>query len=156
MKKNKIYTIKRAVTVFFVIILLSTPIITSSNKIDNNSKTTLLGNNESQLNVIIFGTIRLFFAPALYWGIENTGDITAFNISGTFRVIGGLDNSINYMDTFNIEEILAKHTVGRWYTRPIDGFGPLTLTCRAVSSNAGNATKSVNGFLIGFRAFVFG
>lgn len=154
MKKNKINIKKLILAISFISILLTTPIITSLNVIENNNIG--ISNNESQINVIIYGSIRLFFSQSLYFGVQNLGDTSAYNVSGTFRVEGTSDNSISFTDTFNFEEIPNRHVTGKWYTKPINGFGKITLTCNAESSNAGSSEVSVNGLLIGYRAFVFG
>lgn len=152
--KNKINIKKLILAISFISILLASPVINSLSVIDYNN--TGISNNESQLNVVIYGSIRLFFSKSLYFGVRNLGDTSAYNVSGTFRVKGVSDNSISFTDTFNFEEIPSRHVTGIWYTTPINGFGKITLTCNAESSNAGSSELSVNGLLIGYRAFVFG
>ena len=112
--------------------------------------------NDTEINIVIYGSIRLFFSKSLYFGVRNIGDTSAYNVSGSFKVTGITDNSISFMDTFNFEEIPSRHVTGKWYTRPINGFGKVTLSCNVISSNAGDASLTVDGLVIGFRTFVFG
>lgn len=152
----KKYNIKKILIITSIILLLlSAPIINSSINLEK-TQSDIIKNNDAQINIVIYGSIRLFFSKSLYFAVRNIGETSAYNVSGSFKVTGVNDNSISFMDSFNFEEIPANHATGIWYTRPINGFGKITLSCNAFSSNAGDSSVTVDGLLIGFRAFVFG
>ena len=152
----KKYNIKKNLIITSIILLLlSSPIINSSINLEKD-QSDIITYNDTEINIVIYGSIRLFFSKSLYFGVRNTGETSAYNVSGSFKVTGVNDNSISFMDSFNFEEIPSNHVTGKWYTRPINGFGKITLSCNAFSSNAGDVSLTVNGLLIGFRAFVFG
>ena len=152
--KRKIFEKKLISTVIVIIFFLSMPIMTST--YNERTPAIPLENQDTQLRIYIYGTIRLFFAPALYWGIENTGETIAHNVSGTFSVKGGFDNSINFVDIYNYGDIESKHIIGRYLLRFIDGLGFITLSVSTTSLDAGSETKSVKGFQVGFRTFILG
>lgn len=138
------------------ICLILTPIVSSTNSGNEKQSTKTYDNQGAELKPYIYGTIRLFFAPAIYWGIANVGDVTAEDVSGTFTVIGGFDDSINFVDSYNYGDIEPEYVSGRLFSRNIDGFGPIVLSLTATASNAENLDVSVKGFQIGYRTFVFG
>jgi hypothetical protein len=111
--------------------------------------------NVSSLNPYIYGTCRLFFTRGLYWGIENVGEVTAEEVSGSFLVTGGFGESISFADSYTFESIEPGFVSGRYWTQPIKGFGPLTLSLDVTASNVAPLSISVPGFQIGFRTLVF-
>lgn len=113
------------------------------------------GSPPSAMTPYIYGTCRCFFAKAVYWGVENNGGIPLENVSGVFTVSGGFQNSISFTDSYIFGTIETRSTYGRFITKAINGFGPLTLSLDATSSNAEPLSISVPGFQVGFRTFVF-
>lgn len=150
---------KKIILIWILIIaifIILTPIVSSAISSNEKQSTKTYDNQGAEIKPYIYGTIRLFFAPAIYWGIANYGDMTAENVSGIFTVEGGFDDSINFIDSYNYGEIKPEYVSGRYLSRNIDGFGPIVLSLKATASNAEDIDISVKGFQIGYRTFVFG
>lgn len=79
----------------------------------------------------------------------NGGDGTISDIQVTLTITGGFDGSIDetYQDTTPDE--LGKDGAIVFLTSGAQGFGPVTITFTATSSNAGEATATIKGFQLG-------
>lgn len=78
----------------------------------------------------------------------NIGTVSAYNVTSTVSITGGMMGDINYSDTTSCDEILPQYgntvsVVG------LQGVGPLTIRMTASASNAEMVTKSVIGFQFG-------
>ncbi len=137
-----------------IMLVLTLPIVTS---ISQETYTTSLSNNQNtELKILFFGSLQLFLLPGVGYGIENRGGESAYNVTATFTLEGGLSDSIYFTETRDYTEILPGYTSGRSWIRAIDGFGLVTITVNVGASNAEDIEKTANGFQIGFRTFIFG
>jgi len=136
-----------------MMLVLTIPIATS---IAQEIPTSISKNQNTELKILFFGSLRSFLLPGVGYGIENRGDETAYNVTATFTLEGGLSNSIYFTDTWNYTEILPRYSVGTSWLRAIDGFGPVTITVNVYASNAEAVEKTARGFQIGLRTFIFG
>ena len=104
---------------------------------------------ESKLRVGIFGAsiMALRQAGGIIW---NDGLDTIRDVQYTFTIRGGYNNSINITISDDAGdgdiEVNQVYTIS---TNEAQGYGPVTLTMTATSSNADEATATSQGFQIG-------
>ena len=104
---------------------------------------------ESELRVGVFGAsiMALRQAGGIIW---NDGLDTIRDVQYTFTITGGSNDSINI--TISGDAGDGDMEVNQAYsisTNKAKGFGPVTLTMTAASSNADEATATSQGFQIG-------
>ena len=104
---------------------------------------------ESELRVGVFGAsiMALRQAGGIIW---NDGLDTIRDVQYTFTITGGFNDSINI--TISGDAGDGDMEVNQAYsisTKEAKGFGPVTLTMTATSSNADEATATSQGFQIG-------
>ena len=104
---------------------------------------------ESELRVGVFGASMLALRQAggIIW---NDGVDTIRDVQYTFTIRGGYDNSINI--TISGDAGDGDMEVNQAYsipTKEAKGFGLVTLTMTATSSNADESTATAKGFQIG-------
>ena len=108
------------------------------------------GDSESKLRVGVFGASMLALRQAggIIW---NDGLDTIRDVQYTFTIRGGYDNSINITisDDAGIDGDIEVNQVYTISTNKAKGYGPVTLTMTATSSNADEATATSQGFQIG-------
>ena len=102
-----------------------------------------------KLRVGVFGAsvLALRQAGGVIW---NDGIDTIRDVQYTFTIKGGNDNSINI--TISGDAGDGDIEANQAYSVPTNkakGYGPVTLTMTATSSNAGEATATSKGFQIG-------
>ena len=85
--------------------------------------------------------------------IVNTGDAIAHNVSFNFTVTGGSNGLIDYTYADYWGDLLPNGSLGI-ATDAVQGFGLVTLTLSASSSNAGNVTETAKGFQLGYFTWV--
>ena len=105
--------------------------------------------SEPELRVGVFGAslLALRQAGGIIW---NDGVDTIRDVKYTFTIKGGYENSINI--TISGDAGDGDMEVNQAYSIPTKearGFGPVTLTMTATSSNADEATATSKGFQIG-------
>ena len=128
---------KRKIIGIFVCTLMIIPVCTLSVSADS----------ESELRVGVFGAsiMALRQAGGIIW---NDGLDTIRDVQYTFTITGGSDDSIDITisdDVGNIENNQA-YMIS---TKGAQGYGPVTITMTATSSNAGEVTATSQGFQIG-------
>ena len=101
-----------------------------------------------ELEVGVFGASLLTGLERAGYIIYNNGDETIFNITYTFRVEGGFDNSINKIISGH-QEMLNSNSAILEPLHTINGFGLVTLSIEASSSNAGSVEETMKGFQLG-------
>ena len=109
---------------------------------------TAFADSGPELKVGVYGASMLAGLKQAGCFVYNLGEEDIFDVTFTFIITGGFDNSINKR-LHDHKEILEPNTA---YLRPIDsinGFGPITLSIEATSSNAGSAEKTIKGFQLG-------
>ena len=108
------------------------------------------GDSESKLRVGVFGAsiMALRQAGGIIW---NDGLDTIRDVQYIFTISGGFDNSINITisDDAGIDGDIEVNQVYTISTNKAKGYGPVTLTMTATSSNADEATATSQGFQIG-------
>ena len=152
MKKR---TSKKMLPLGICIMLVLTSTIVVSNAQETSTKS-LSKNQNTELKISFFGSIRLLFVPAVGYGIDNIGDETAYNVTATFTLDGGFNGKIHLTDTNDYTEILPGYLMITSWPHAVDGFGPLTITVNVDASNAEAIEKTARGFQIGLRTFIFG
>ena len=103
---------------------------------------------ESELRVGVFGASMMSGLRRVGGIIYNDGLDTIQDVQYTFTITGGSDDSIDITisdDVGNIENNQA-YMIS---TNEAQGYGPVTITMTATSSNAGEATATSQGFQIG-------
>lgn len=85
--------------------------------------------------------------------IGNRGDSTAENVSYNFTVTGGFLNNIDYNFADYWGNIKVNEALGV-ATYFVSGFGPVTITLSATSSNADDVSETVKGFQLGSITWV--
>jgi hypothetical protein len=128
---------KKKIVGMFVCTLMIIPVCTLSVSADS----------ESELKVGVFGAsiMALRQAGGIIW---NDGLDTIQDVQYTFTITGGSDDSIDITisdDVGNIENNQG-YMIS---TKGAKGYGPVTITMTATSSNAGEATATAQGFQIG-------
>lgn len=137
-----------------IMLVLTLPIVTS---IAQETPTTSLSKNQNtELKIGFIGSLRALLLPCVGYKIKNSGDESAYNVTATFTLDGGLNDQIYFTETWDYTEILPGYTISRSWTRAIDGFGPVTITLNVDASNAEAIEKTAMGFQIGLRTIVFG
>ena len=113
-----------------------------------------VGNPGPDLSIEIYGGNYMFIIVGLM-GLDivggvivNNGDSTAKNVSYNFTITGGFLNNIDYSYADYWGDINPNEAVGIT-TVFVNGFGPVTITLSATSSNADDVSKTVKGFQIG-------
>ena len=130
---------KKKIIGMFVCTLMIIPVCTLSVSADS----------ESELRVGVFGAsiMALRQAGGIIW---NDGLDTIRDVQYTFTIRGGYDNSINITISDDAGdgdiEVNQVYTIS---TNEAKGYGPVTLTMTATSSNADEATATSQGFQIG-------
>ena len=139
---------KKIIGIFVAVLLISTiiPIATmAGSQIDPENTVNL----ESKLIVGVFGAsiMALRHAGGIIW---NDGLETIRDARYTFTIRGGFDNSINITLSDDVGDgDIEVNQVVTILTKEAKGFGPVTLTMTATSSNADEATATSKGFQIG-------
>ena len=129
---------KKKIIGIFVCTLMIIPVCTLSASADP----------ESELRVGIFGASMMSGLRRVGGIIYNDGLDTIQNVQYTFTITGGSDDSIDITisdDVGNIENNQG-YMIS---TNEARGYGPVTITMTATSSNAGEATATSQGFQIG-------
>ena len=96
------------------------------------------------------------FGASLITGLRQQGgvinnynqDDSVYNISFIFSIIGIYDESIDYVFSNFIDELEPNQAL-LFSERFVNGFGPVTISLNASTSNAGFAEESIKGFQIG-------
>lgn len=152
MKKR---TIKNILSLGICIILMFTSVIVTSTA-QETSKTSLSINNNPQLTITLYGSLRTLLLPMIGFDIKNVGDESAYDVSATFTVDGGFSDMIYFSETYYYTEILPDDAEGIAIMNGIFGFGPITVSLSVEASNVDTVEKSATGFQIGYRSFIFG
>jgi len=115
---------------------------------------TAIADPGAKLENKIFGGFPLIFGIRNVGGtIVNTGDAIAHNVSFNFTVIGGSNGSIDYTYADYWGDLSPNGSLGI-VTDAVQGFGLVTLSLSASSSNAGNLTETAKGFQLGYFTWV--
>ena len=130
---------KKIIGIFVCMLLITISVCTLSASADP----------ESELRVGVFGASMLALRQAggIIW---NDGFNTIQDVQYTFTITGGYNDSINI--TISGDAGDGDMEVNQVYsisTNKAKGFGPVTLTMTATSSNADEATATSQGFQIG-------
>ena len=130
---------KRKIIGIFVCMLMLVPALS----------TTAIADPGPELKVEAFGGSILTGISRAGGVVCNGGDGTINDITITLTITGGFDGSIDetYQDTTSDE--LDKDSTITFLTSGAQGFGPVTITFTATSSNAGEATATIKGFQLG-------
>lgn len=129
---------KYNILALYVCLLIVTPMFTL----------TAMADSEPKLKVGVFGG-SILTGPKQAGGIiYNEGDESAYEITYIFKITGGFDNSINITIT-DQEDELSPNECLTLVIMGVRGFGPVTLSLTATSSNAGETTETSRGFQIG-------
>lgn len=107
-----------------------------------------------ELEINIAGSLPLpLFSNVVGGVISNIGDAPAYNITYLMTIQGGFNGAIYNIITGDTNEILPGNGFGAtiMYTY---GFGPVTITMTASTSNAEAVTETVKGFQIGSFTWV--
>ena len=135
---------KKKIVVILASMLLFIPVLSMSVVADPSAK----------LDIQIFGGLPLLFGIRNVGGaIVNTGGDIAHNVSINFTVTGGSNGLIDYSYSDYWGDIPPNGSVAI-ATDAVQGFGLVTLTLSASSSNAGNVTETKKGFQIGYFTWV--
>ena len=129
---------KKKIIGIFVCMLLIIPVCTLSVSADS----------ESELRVGVFGASMMSGLRRVGGIIYNDGLDTIQDVQYTFTITGGSDDSIDITisdDVGNIENNQG-YIIS---TKGAQGYGPVTITMTATSSNTGEATATSQGFQIG-------
>lgn len=78
----------------------------------------------------------------------NSGDVSAYNVTSSVSITGGLMRNINYSDIMSCDEIPPQYG-STFSVVGLQGFGPITIHMSANASNAQTVTKTVIGFQLG-------
>ena len=130
---------KKIVGIFACMLLITISVCTLS----------VSAGSESELRVGVFGASMLALRQAggIIW---NDGFNTIQDVQYTFTITGGYDDSIDI--TISGDAGDGDMEVNQVYsisTNEARGYGPVTITMTATSSNAGEATAISQGFQIG-------
>ena len=130
---------KKIIGIFVCMLLITISVCTLS----------VTADPEPKLRVGVFGAsvLALRQAGGIIW---NDGVDTILDVQYTFTIRGGYDNSINI--TISGDAGDGDIEVNQAYSIPTNkakGYGPVTLTMTATSSNADEATATSKGFQIG-------
>ncbi len=130
---------KKIIGIFVCMLLITISVCTLS----------VTADPEPKLRVGVFGAsvLALRQAGGIIW---NDGVDTILDAQYTFTIRGGYDNSINI--TISGDAGDGDIEVNQAYSIPTNkakGYGPVTLTMTATSSNADEATATSKGFQIG-------
>lgn len=109
---------------------------------------------DTQLTARVYGSLTLLGINRVGLGISNQGNVVAHDVSYTFTVAGGFDDTIHFTRTDELDDIQPYHSVAVVYTRAVSGFGPVTVSMTADSSNANDVSASAVGFQLGYFVFV--
>ena len=130
---------KKIIGIFVCMLLITISVCTLS----------VTADPEPKLRVGVFGAsvLALRQAGGIIW---NDGVDTILDVQYTFTIRGGYDNSINITISDDAGdgdiEVNQVYTIS---TNEAKGYGPVTLTMTATSSNADEATATSKGFQIG-------
>jgi predicted RNA-binding protein with TRAM domain len=139
---------KKIIGIFICMLLIATmlPIVTMAG---SESDPEITADLESKLRAGVFGASMLALREAggIIW---NDGLDTILDVQYTFTVKGGHDNSIDItISGYAGDGDMEVNQVYTISTNEAKGYGPVTLTMTATSSNAGEATATSQGFQIG-------
>ena len=140
---------KKKMIGIFICTLLITTILPIATMAGSESDPEITSDLESKLEVGVFGAsiMALRDAGGFIW---NDGPDTLLDVQYTFTVRGGSDDSINItISGYAGDGDLEINQVYVFSTKEVKGFGPVTLTITATSSNAEEATTTSRGFQIG-------
>ena len=134
---------KRKIIGLIIFIMFLLPVASSS----------AVSNENAELDIQIYGGLPLPVLIRNVGGvITNIGDSTAYDISLTLSIIGGISGSINitydgfyeYLEPFGT----SKSSLG-FFIPNIFGFGVVTITLSASASNAPLVSVKAKGFQFG-------
>lgn len=108
------------------------------------------GCQDTELEGRVYGSLTLLGVNRVGLGISNEGKVAARDISYTFTVAGGFDDSIYFTRADELDDIQPGYSVGVVWTRAVYGFGPLMVSMTAASSNAEDVSASAAGFQLGY------
>jgi hypothetical protein len=101
-----------------------------------------------ELQAGVFGSSLLTGLKQAGSFVFNNGNQDILDITFTFTVEGGFDNSIN-IEIPNNRDTLPPNTTYLLITNEINGFGPVELSIYVTSSNAGSLEETIKGFQLG-------
>jgi hypothetical protein len=139
---------KKKIIGIFVCTLLITTILPIVPMAGSESDPEITAYSESKLRVGVFGAsiMALRQAGGIIW---NDGLDTIQDVQYTFTLRGGYSNSINITISGDAGDgDMEVNQVYSIFTNKAKGYGPVTLTMTATSSNAGEATATSQGFQI--------
>ena len=140
---------KKKICIMFVCTLLITTILPIAAMAGSKSDPEITADLDSKLRVGVYGASMLALRQAggIIW---NDGFDTIRDVKYTFTVRGGIDNKINVTISDDTgDKDIEVNQVFSISTNKAKGFGPVTLTMTATSSNADEATATSRGFQIG-------
>ena len=129
---------KKIIGIFICMLLITISVCTLSASADP----------ESELRVGVFGASMMSGLKRVGGVMYNDGLDTIQDVQYTFTITGGSDDSIDITisdDVGNIENNQG-YMIS---TNEARGYGPVTITMTATSSNADEATATSQGFQIG-------
>ena len=140
---------KRKILGILISMLLIATMLPITTMAGSESDPEITADSESKLRVGVFGASMLALRKAggIIW---NDGLDTIRDVQYTFTIRGRYDNSIDI--TISGDAGDGDMEVNQVYsisTNKAKGFGPVTLTMTATSSNADEATATSQGFQIG-------
>jgi hypothetical protein len=145
MKKNK--------SIYVLLCMGTVPLVSP---VVQGSSSSVSIMQDTSLTIHLVGSLRQFLLPAVGYGVENSGNETAYNVTAMFTVDGGIAGLIHFSDTTEHGDIYPDYTGGTTYVRAVDGIGVVTVTVSAVASNAESVERTAQGLQIGFRTIIFG
>ena len=104
--------------------------------------------NGPDLQVGVFGGSILNGFRRVGGVIYNNGDESVYDIAYTLSIKGGYDNSIDIIKSGNYGELIPTQSLIT-LTNEVHGFGLVTISVSATSTNAGSSEDSIIGFQIG-------
>jgi hypothetical protein len=110
------------------------------------------------LDIQIYGGLPLPYLMQSAGGVlVNLGDVTAYDISYTLKIVGGTSGEINISYEGYYEELEPVTSGGDALgivTLEANGFGPVLITLTASASNADSLTVNAKGYQIGSFTWV--
>jgi hypothetical protein len=112
--------------------------------------------DETEISLFFTGPFRSFGLPIVSYAVWNKGDVTAKDVSCTFTIKGGFDDSIDFTHSTDWGDISPEYSTGTALVNYVNGFGPVTISAIATCSNAEDNTKNCKGFQLFHYTFIFG
>lgn len=133
---NKIKTL----TIIIALICISTSYTVTATKEEPT--------NEPVIQVGVFGASLLGLRQTGFF-INNNGDEPINNIHYTFKVKSNSNDTMNFIYSDDIDPLKVNSVYVITFPNQDSHFGLVTLSLTVTSSNAGEATETINGFQIG-------